>query len=261
MITVFTPTYNRAKLLPDLYNSLKRQTCRDFEWVVVDDGSTDETESLFRDWVPQADFSVIYVKKENGGKQRAVNLGVQLAKGDIFWIVDSDDKLTEDAIEKAYSWFDAIKGKEGFAGVAGLRGYSKTEIIGKTFKGEFVDASVFERDKYNIKGDKSEIFYTQILKKFPFPEFEGEKFVPEALVYNRIGQAGYKMRWYNHIVYIGEYLSDGYTKNTDRLLITNWKGYTLYVEELVASKMPVKIKVLVFGAWCLRGVKRLCRKY
>ena len=261
MITVFTPTYNRAYILPELFKSLQNQSCKDFEWVVVDNGSTDDTEVLFNQWASQADFSVIYIKTENGGKQRAVNRGVQMAKGDIFWIVDSDDKLTEDAVEKAYSWFDAIKGKEGFAGVAGLRGHNTTEIIGETFEGEFVDATAFEREKYNIKGDKSEIFYTEMLKKFPFPEFDGEKFVPEALVYNRIAQAGYKMRWYNHIVYIGEYLSDGYTKNTDRLLINNWKGYSLYVKELMASPMPAKTKVLVYGAWCLRGAKRLCRKY
>ena len=256
MITVFTPTYNRAYILPELFKSLQNQSCKDFEWVVVDNGSTDDTEVLFNQWASQADFSVIYIKTENGGKQRAVNRGVQMAKGDIFWIVDSDDKLTEDAVEKAYSWFDAIKGKEGFAGVAGLRGHNTTEIIGETFEGEFVDATVFERDKYNIKGDKSEIFYTEILKKFPFPEFDGEKFVPEALVYNRIAQAGYKMRWYNHIVYIGEYLSDGYTKNTDRLLITNWKGYSLYVKELMLSKAPLKVKAVPFAGYIYRLLKK-----
>ena len=100
MITVFTPTYNRAYILPELFKSLQNQSCKDFEWVVVDNGSTDDTEVLFNQWASQADFSVIYIKTENGGKQRAVNRGVQMAKGDIFWIVDSDDKLTEDAVEK-----------------------------------------------------------------------------------------------------------------------------------------------------------------
>ena len=101
MITVFTPTYNRANLLPDLYDSLKRQTCKDFEWVIVDDGSTDDTGSLVNGWLSQADFSICYTKKENGGKQRAVNLGLQLAKGEYFFIVDSDDILTDNAIETA----------------------------------------------------------------------------------------------------------------------------------------------------------------
>ena len=261
MITVFTPTYNRAKLLPDLYNSLKRQTCRDFEWVVVDDGSTDETESLFRDWVPQADFSVIYVKKENGGKQRAVNLGVQYAKGEYFFIVDSDDILPDNGIETAAKWIDTIKDKDGFGGVAGLKGYRDGKAIGSTFECEYIDATTLERPKYNISGDKAEIFCTDVFKKFPFPEFEGEKFVPEALVYNRIAKAGYKLRWFNEVVYLAEYQPDGYSANVDKLLISNWKGYSLYVKEVAASPMPFKSKILVCGAWCLRGVKRICRKY
>ncbi len=261
MITVFTPTYNRAYLLSNLYESLAVQTCKDFEWIIVDDGSTDDTESLVKQWLPQADFSIRYKKTANGGKQRAVNCGVQMAKGDCFWIVDSDDTLTENAVETAYKWFETIKDNQGFAGIAGLRGYSMEQIIGSTFEGEYLDITCLERDKHNVKGDKSEIFYTDILKKFPFPEFEGEKFVPEALVYNRIAMAGYRMRWFNEIVYIGDYLPDGYSKNVDKLLITNWKGYTLYVKEVALSTMPFISRLLICGAWCLRGVKKICRKY
>ena len=261
MITVFTPAYNRADLLPRLYDSLKRQTCRDFEWVVVDDGSTDGTEKLFENWLLQADFSIVYKKKENGGKQRAVNMGVQLAKGDIFFIVDSDDRLTDNSLETVLKWFDTIKDKEGFGGVAGLKGYSTDKIVGSTFEGEYKDATSLDRDRYNIKGDKAEVFYTEMLRRFPFPEFEGEKFVPEALVYNRIASAGYKLRWFNEITYITEYMADGYSANVDKLLINNWKGYTLYVKEVVLSNMPIVSRVLIGGAWCLRGVKRLCRKY
>ena len=260
MITVFTPTYNRANLLPDLYESLKRQTCKDFEWVIVDDGSTDDTEKLVNSWLPQADFSVLYIKKENGGKQRAVNLGLQQAKGEWFFIVDSDDILTDNAIETALRWANTIEDKDYFGGVAGLKGYKDGKAIGSSFEGEYLDATTLERPKYNITGDKAEIFATEVLKKFPFPEFEGEKFVPEALVYNRIAQAGYKLRWFNEVIYLVEYQPDGYSANTDRLLISNWKGYSLYVKEVMASDMPFKNKILIFGAWCLRGVKRLCRK-
>ena len=261
MITVFTPTYNRGHLLPDLYNSLKRQTCKDFEWVVVDDGSTDDTEKLVNSWLSQADFSVCYIKKENGGKQRAVNLGLQHAKGEYFFIVDSDDILADNAVETALKWFDTIRDKDGFAGIAGQKGYRDGKVVGGTFDGEYLDATTLERPKYNITGDKAEIFYTDVLKKFPFPEFDGEKFVPEALVYNRIAMAGYKLRWFNEVVYLAEYLPDGYSANVDSLLIKNWKGYSLYVKEVAASSMSVKSKVLICGAWCVRGVKRLCRKY
>lgn len=256
MITVFTPTYNRAKLLPDLYESLKRQTCKDFEWVIVDDGSTDDTESLVKQWIPQADFSVCYTKKENGGKQRAVNLGVQKAKGEYFFIVDSDDILTDNAVETALKWFDTIKDEKDFGGIGGQKGYKNGKAIGESFDGIYLDATTLERAKYRINGDKAEIFYTDVLKKFPFPEFEGEKFVPEALVYNRIAQAGYKLRWFNEIVYLAEYLPDGYSANVDRLLISNWKGYSLYVKELMQSNGPLKAKLIPLAGYIMRIVKK-----
>ena len=104
-ITVFTPTYNRAYIIETLYRSLQRQTYRDFEWLVVDDGSADNTKELFEAWQQEDNFFPIrYVKQENGGKCRAINYGLELAKGKLFFNVDSDDYLTEDAIEKLLSW-------------------------------------------------------------------------------------------------------------------------------------------------------------
>ena len=188
-------------------------------------------------------------------------MGAQLAKGEYFFIVDSDDALVDTSIETIIKWFDTVRMEDGFGGLAGLKAYSADKIVGKTFDGEYVDATSLERDNYNIKGDKAEVFYTEVIKKYPFPEFNGEKFVPEALVYNRIASAGYKLRWFNEIVYITEYQADGYSANVDKLLIKNWKGYSLYVKEVVTSTMPLKSRVLIGGAWCLRGVKRLCRKY
>lgn len=256
MITVFTPTYNRAHLLPDLYSSLKEQTCKDFEWLIVDDGSTDDTEKMVNSWLSQADFSVRYIKKENGGKQRAVNLGVQQAKGEYFFVVDSDDVLTANAVETAVKWFDTIKDMDGFAGIAGQKGYKDGKAIGGSFSGSYLDATSLERPKYNITGDKAEIFYTEVLKNFPFPEFEGEKFVPEALVYNRIASAGYKLRWFNQVVYLAEYLPDGYSANVDKLLIKNWKGYSLYVKELMHSRASLRAKAVPLAGYMLRCLKK-----
>ena len=110
MVTVFTPTYNRAALLPKLYDSLKRQTSLDFEWVIVDDGSQDETKSVVEGFVKESSFfSVRYYRQENHGKHVAINYGVQLAHGDKFFIVDSDDWLPENSIEKIHSLFEEIK--------------------------------------------------------------------------------------------------------------------------------------------------------
>ena len=105
MITVFTPTFNRGHLIDTLYQSLLKQTNKDFEWIVIDDGSTDRTEAYFTEILAKHNpFEIIYRTQPNGGKHRAINAGVQIAKGELFFIVDSDDYLTEDAIEKLSEW-------------------------------------------------------------------------------------------------------------------------------------------------------------
>lgn len=261
MITVFTPTYNRAYTLGDLYNSLLNQTCFDFEWLIVDDGSTDNTEELVKNWQDNGRFAVRYHKKANGGKPSAINCGLKLAEGEYFWIIDSDDTATPKGVETCLKWIKNLPEGEKFAGVGGLRGDKSGGIIGTTFEGEYVDATTLERANHNIGGDKSEMFFTEVIRQFPFPEFAGEKFVPEALIWNRIAKAGYKIRWFNEIVHITEYLEDGMTKNVDKNLITNWQGYSLYVKELLAGPATIKDKVLIGGAYCLRGIKKLCRKY
>lgn len=261
MITVFTPTYNRAYTLGDLYNSLLNQTCFDFEWLIVDDGSTDDTEELVKGWMDNGRFAVRYHKKANGGKPSAINCGLQLAEGEYFWIIDSDDTATPNGVETCLKWIKSLPAGEKFAGVGGLRGDKKGGIIGTTFEGEYVDATTLQRSQHNIGGDKSEMFFTEVIRQFPFPEFAGEKFVPEALIWNRIAKSGYKIRWFNEIVHITEYLEDGMTRNVDSNLIKNWQGYSLYVKELMAGPAGIKDKVLIGGAYCLRGIKRLCRKY
>lgn len=113
-ITLFTPTYNRAYVLETLYRSIQRQTFRDFEWIVVDDGSTDNTEDLVNSWMEEKNFFPIrYYKQANGGKCRAINWGLDLAEGELFFIMDSDDYLTDDAMETVVKWESTIAGKAG----------------------------------------------------------------------------------------------------------------------------------------------------
>ena len=104
-ITVFTPTYNRAYIIENLYRSLQRQTVKDFEWLVIDDGSTDNTQELFDKWISEENaFPIRYYKQRNGGKCRAINRALDLAQGELFFTVDSDDYLTKDALEKVMRW-------------------------------------------------------------------------------------------------------------------------------------------------------------
>lgn len=233
--TVFTPAYNRATLLKRLYDSLTEQKFKDFEWVVVDDGSTDDTESVMESFINEKKIDIKYVKVENGGKHRAINVGVEMSKGKVFAIVDSDDYLTPFALEKIYTWFGEIEENNTlkYCGVAGCRGYNEHQIIGTTFEGEYLDATNIQRKHYNITGDKFEVYYTDIMRMYKFPEFEGEKFMPEIVVWTRMAKDGYYIRWYQDILYLCNYLEGGLTDNNLKLLSNNPKGYALRIREQV----------------------------
>lgn len=233
-ITVFTPAYNRGYIIEKLYRSLQRQHYSDFEWLVVDDGSTDNTEFLFQQYLVEDNhFLIRYIKTENGGKHRAINRGVREANGKLFFIVDSDDYITDDALEMIDKIEETISDaqKEKFAGVCGLKCYEMGNTIGSTFSGDYLDITNLERDKYGITGDKAEAYYTDIMKRYPFPEFDGEKFVTECVVWDRIAADGYKLRYYNHPAIICEYLPDGLTANLNRQIQNSPRGHAVYLRQ------------------------------
>lgn len=233
-ITVFTSTYNRAYIINNLYNSLKKQKFKDFEWLIIDDGSEDDTETIVNKWICEQVFLIRYYKISNGGKHKAINKGVNLAKGKLFFIVDSDDSLTEDALYKINKWDIEINNcKERFAGVVGNKGYTRKRLVGTTFEQTFIDAKSTERGKYNINGDKAEAYYTDILKLYPFPEYEGEKFITERVVWDKIASDGYMLRYYNSIIYLCDYLEDGLTKNGDGLFANNPKGVAHNLHQMI----------------------------
>ncbi|TLS35766.1 glycosyltransferase family 2 protein [Pseudalkalibacillus caeni] len=233
-ITVFTPTYNRGYILEKLYNSLKTQTFQDFEWLIIDDGSTDNTENLVNRWKEERNkFQIRFLKVSNGGKHRAINKATDLATGRLFFIVDSDDKLTDDALEKVIFWEQTIGESGKFCGVSGNKGKNKNDIYGTTFKGEYIDASSLERNNHNITGDKAEVFYTKILKNYKFDEFENEKFITEATVWDRMANDGYKLRWFNETIYLCEYLDDGLTNNMKEVFGKNPKGTACYIKQQI----------------------------
>lgn len=229
LITVFTPTYNRGYTLENLFNSLLVQTNKNFEWLIVDDGSTDNTEDLVNRFKDVSSFKIRYIKKKNGGKHTAINCGVNLAEGFLFFIVDSDDQLTKDAIEKLYKWEQSLEKKKDFAGISGNKGDVLGNLLGSTFKGNYIDATNIERRENNILGDKAEAYYTSVLKKFPFPEIEGENFMTEAIVWDKIAASGLEIRWFNDIIYIVEQREDGLIAQGNSRYANNPKGYAMYV--------------------------------
>ncbi len=243
MITVFTPTFNRAHTLERLYESLVSQTDFNFEWLVVDDGSTDNTEKYFEEIIKNDNpFEIRYIKQPNGGKHRAINNGVKVAKGDLFFIVDSDDYLRNDAIEKLCEWVNSLDASKKWAGVSGARGYSADRYIGSVYAdAPYIDAKNTERQKYHLLGDKAEAYFTEVLKKYPFPEFEGEKFLTEEVVWNAIAIDGYFLRWYKDIIYIGNYLEDGLTNSGNSKYKQNPNG-TIYWGKIQLKAFPKNLK-------------------
>lgn len=245
MITVFTPTFNREHTLTKLYISLCNQTCYDFEWLIVDDGSTDDTEELIDSFIKERKFEIRYLKKKNEGKHVAINYGVKHAKGDWFFIVDSDDYLTENAIETVSLYAKQVKDDSGIACVVGLRGNKSSQVLsnvaykdaGSWMQQEYIDASVFEyRGEMKITGDRAEVIKTDVLLKFPFPQFEGEVFLSESCLWYGLAKAGYRCRWFNKIIYITEYLEDGLTNHSKENHMKCWQGTCYTMNFLLGCK-------------------------
>lgn len=243
MITVFTSTYNRAYIIENLYQSLCQQSYKDFEWLIIDDGSTDDTEKIVTSLMKKKEVVIYYVKQPNGGKHRAINRGVQLAQGELFFIVDSDDQLYSNALAEIMHYYEDIKYNGSFAGICGLKTFFDGRVVGGEFQYTLLDCSPLDlRLKYHVKGDMAEVFKTDVLKKYPFPTFDGEKFCPEALVWNRISLK-YKLRYVNDPIYRCEYRPDGLTAKIVRLRMNNPQASLLYYSELYQMNIPFLQKV------------------
>ena len=230
-VTVFTPTYNRAYILGDLYHSLQRQTCMDFEWLIVDDGSVDDTKALVASWQGvENPFPIRYVYQENGGKCRAINRGLKEADGRLFFTVDSDDYLTDDAIEKVIRWDGELPKDGHFCGYVGNRGITPTQTPNRLFPGGYLDGTAL--DRYDqVDGERAFVFYTEIHRKYLYPEFPGEKFLTEAVTWDLMAHDGYKMRFYNDIIWIWEYKDDGLTRAGYRVFLENPQGTGLFFRQ------------------------------
>ena len=242
-ITVFTPTYNRAALLSRLYESLCEQQFDDFEWVVVDDGSTDNTLAVINRYKAEARFPIRYFRQPNGGKHRAINRGIDEANGELFFIADSDDCLAPSALKNVMAVYEPIASDMRFAGVAGLDESFDGVIIGTPLPSDVIDCNAIDiRLKYHVTGDMKEVFRTSVLREFRFPEFEGERFCPEALVWNRIAQK-YMLRYFNKAIYRAAYLPDGLTRRIVRIRMESPMASTTHYSELNGYAVPMLQKL------------------
>jgi glycosyltransferase involved in cell wall biosynthesis len=240
IFTVCTPTYNRVKLLPRVYECLKQQTFRDFEWLIVDDGSWDQTKALVESWQIEATMPIRYIWKENGGKHSAHNLCVKEAHADLFVMVDSDDWMVPNALEVMLEEWRSIPNQQNYSGVCCLFQYPDGAVVGDRFPRDRMDSNAIDlRYNLNVWGDKMGLIRMDILRQFPFPDDLGRHLIPESLVWNRISQA-YHMRCINRIAGVKEYQSDGLTNFAALHSFHNPTANYLLRLELLNGRVPIR---------------------
>lgn len=249
LISILTPTYNRGKLLLPLYESLKNLTFEDFEWLIVDDGSEDDTEQYALSWIEHnienAEFPIRYIKKSNGGKHTAINRGVREASGELILILDSDDTLPADSLATIAQYYEQCKGYKDCAGVCGLMAHHDGQLIGSGFPKEPMYESALQfryAEKGNVTGDLLEVYKTSVMREFPFPEIENEKFCPESLVWNRIANK-YKLFCFNKVIYYRDYLDGGLTSKIVRIRMNSPIASTMTYAEMLDYNISLKWKI------------------
>ena len=254
IVCVFTPTYNRAYRLPKLYESLCRQTDDSFEWLIVDDGSTDNTKQVVDEWIKEKKISIRYFWQENGGKQRAHNLGVEKCNQELFMCVDSDDYISDDCVEQHIKMWEAIKLDETIAGIVSLKGDLEGNPLGTYFPEGLTRTTWGDLySKYKFRGDATQVYRTSILKKYPYWVADGEKFIGEGYVFYQIDQK-YEMILLPKILMYCEYLPDGYSKNVRKLMKNNPKSYMKLKDQTIRFSKNWKeryIQTILFLAACI----------
>lgn len=261
-LTIFTPTYNRAHCLDQLYKSLLEQDDDRFEWLIVDDGSSDETRELVDYWIKQANFPIRYLYQDNSGKMAAHNRGVQEAQGKYFVCIDSDDYLVPGAVKIILSEFSALQTENAefaICGIVAYKGDKENNPIKNQLFPNHSYGTLLEFGEKGFSADTTLIFFTDVIRKYPFPKFGTEKFVTEAIVYDKLG-VQYKFKTLQKILTICEYREDGYTNNSNELHLKNPLGWMAYYYQRIGKIKSIKKKIAnaaLYDAHALIAKKKL----
>lgn len=225
-LTVFTLSYNRAYCLHKCYESLLRQTCTDFEWLVVDDGSTDDTKALVDSWIAENKIPIRYIYKKNGGMHTGYNTAYDNIFTELAVSIDSDDYMTDDAVEIILSRWAEHKDPK-YAGMVFLDITEDGKVLGTPIP-DRKSATVY--DLYNrlgMKGDKKMVYRPELIRPFHSPEYAGEKLFPTCYKYFQVDLT-HEMLLFNEPVCVVEYMPDGYTQNIIKLYKPNLNNYIFY---------------------------------
>lgn len=236
-LTIFTPTYNRAHLLPRLFSSLQDQINKDFTWLIVDDGSTDNTYEVIENFKKTTDLKIEYIYQKNQGKHIAINTALANINTDLFVIIDSDDFLSMDfryVIEKHIKYFTDTPYLIAIASPTKQLITNKLQTS-KVYN-HVIEASMLDMNiKYGITGEFSLIFKTDMAISYTYPVYKNEKFMRESLVYNRMGKL-YKFLFVPESIVTVEYQEDGLSNNIRNILLKSPEGATLAFKELMNNK-------------------------
>jgi glycosyltransferase involved in cell wall biosynthesis len=234
-LTVFTPTYNRAYCLHHCYESLKRQTCKDFIWLIIDDGSTDNTKEIVKKWVNENVIEIKYHWQQNQGMHGAHNTAYERIDTELNICIDSDDYMPDDAVEKIIRFWDTF-GSSKVSGVIGIDANTKNEVIGTRLPEDLKTSTLFDLyNKHGVLGDKKLVYRTELTRQYPYPIYKSEKYVGLAYKYYMLDKE-YEMLLMNEVLCCVEYLPDGSSLNILRQYRKNPKGFAFYRKELM--KLP-----------------------
>lgn len=241
-LTILTPTYNRAELLESLYESLCNQTCKNFQWLVIDDGSTDSTGKVLKKFISQNRIEIDYKVKNNGGKHTALNYSHKYISGEYIVIVDSDDTLTANAVELILNKWEKYSCNRNIAGITFQKGWkASNEPFDPNIKGEYISDFATETNK-GMHGDHCETIRTDLFIKFLFPEYQDERFIAEGAMWYSITK-GYKVVYCDEIIYLAEYLENGLTRTGRLLHIKNPKGCMWHASVFLNSDFSLKTRI------------------
>lgn len=227
-LTIFTPAYNRAHTLPRTYESLRRQDNKDFLWLIVDDGSQDDTAELVKQWQTEDNgFEIRYIYKENGGMHTAHNTAYENIDTELNVCIDSDDCLADGAVEKILAKWQKVK-DQGYAGLIGLDADMEDNLIGKGFPEDLKETTLSGYYAAGGSGDKKQVYRTDVIKQYlPYPVFEGERYVALAYVYRQIDQE-YKLAVLDEVLCNVDYQPDGHGAGMWREYVRSPKGFAVW---------------------------------
>lgn len=227
ILTIFTPTYNRAHTIARTYESLCRQSCKDFIWLVIDDGSSDNTKELVAYWISEGRIEIEYIYQENQGMHGAHNTAYRNIHTELNTCIDSDDYMPDDAVEKICEFWK-LYGSERYAGFIGLDKTDRGEIIGEAFPDNLKETTLLGYYENGGKGDKKLVYRTDIICRYPeYPLFDGEKYVGLAYKYYLVDQ-DFLLLTCNETFCIVEYQIDGSSMNMYKQYWNNPKGFAFY---------------------------------